>query len=158
MEEIKQDSELVVGEVQKQETQIVKRKKSNLWKKGQSGNPHGRPKKELAITTLAKEMLSERANGNLTKARELMNVLYEIGAGIIPDVKPADRVKAIQELNDRAFGKAKQQIDIDNTISFTVSESAWGESIEGEAEDVEELEEEDYEEDSIEVQTPEDSS
>src|SRR5688572_12186661 len=98
MEEV----QTIVGEVVEE-----KDKYPNRWKPGQpSPNPNGRPKKEFTLTSMAKEMLKEAKNGNKSRAMELMEVLADIATGKVTGAKPSDRVKAIQELFDRGFGKA----------------------------------------------------
>lgn len=153
LEATQMEVEVTQGEEQNQETAIVKKsKKDTKWKKGQSGNPSGRPKKEYSLKTLVDKMMEEKASGNMTKAEQLLHTLYEIA------ITKKDTT-AINILLERWAGKAKAFVEIDNNISFTVSESAWGDdALEADVEDVAELEEGDDEEDSVEIQTPEDSS
>ena len=76
---------------------------SNLkpFKKGQSGNPKGRPKIPDLSQAISK-ILNEEKDGMIA----LDAVLKALRARAIKG-----DVRAIQELLDRAYGKAKQHID-----------------------------------------------
>lgn len=81
--------------------------KGNRFKKGQSGNPKGRPKLP-DIKVLLEEVLGEQKDG-MTAAEALMKKLRSMGA--------AGNLKAIEMLLDRAYGKPKQVIDT-NIVSI----------------------------------------
>ena len=57
-----------------------KKKRSNpnfekhQWKKGQSGNPKGKPKGTLSLTTILRNLLSEPGTDGKTKGDELMEL------------------------------------------------------------------------------------
>ena len=69
------------------------------FQKGQSGNPGGRPKRDPA--EVAKWM--EAAKGNL-------KVLIDIRDN---GEKDSDRIKAIEIIEDRSYGKPLQQVEAD---------------------------------------------
>ena len=71
--------------------------------KGQSGNPNGRPKKLPELDKLMAEVLGEEKDG-ITAAKAILNMLRGKAA--------KGDIKAAQLLLDRAYGKAKQNIDI----------------------------------------------
>jgi hypothetical protein len=71
------------------------------FKKGQSGNPKGRPKLPDLSAAIAK-VLSEEKDG--------LTALDAILAALRAKAAKGD-VRAAQELLDRGFGKAKQTID-----------------------------------------------
>ena len=71
--------------------------------KGQSGNPNGRPKKLPELDKLMAEVLGEEKDG-ITAAKAILNMLRSKAA--------KGDIKAAQLLLDRAYGKAKQNIDI----------------------------------------------
>lgn len=71
------------------------------WKKGQSGNPGGRPKKIPEIQKLLAEVLGEE-NGKIM-AEEVLRAIRK---------KALDGdVRAAELLLDRAYGKAKTNIE-----------------------------------------------
>lgn len=77
-----------------------------VWEKGKSGNPGGRIKQDVQLTTLAKQH-TELALKTLV--------------GIAQDYKapPAARVKASEVLLDRGYGKAHQSIEHSGEIGLT---------------------------------------
>src|SRR5690606_2424174 len=74
--------------------------------KGQSGNPKGRPKRDLDLAELARK-----------DAKKAIEALVEV----ISDKKapPSARVSAAAELLDRGFGRAPQHVDLNATVSFS---------------------------------------
>jgi hypothetical protein len=82
---------------------------SNLkpFKKGQSGNPKGRPKMPNIKKALAK-VLSEEKDG--------MQAVEAVLKALRAKAVKGD-VRAAQELFDRAYGKAKQIAEIDHTTN-----------------------------------------
>ncbi len=93
------------------------------FKKGQSGNPNGRPKKLPEIDKLMAEVMGEEKDG-ITAAQAILNMLRGKAA--------KGDIKAAQLLFDRAYGKSKQQIDVTSqgekvtvpTIIFTKDNKA----------------------------------
>jgi len=77
------------------------------FKKGQSGNPNGRPKKLPDIDELLGNVLGEEKDG-LTAAEAILKALR------LKATK--GDVRAAEVLLDRGYGKAKQFID--NTHEF----------------------------------------
>lgn len=76
--------------------------------KGQSGNPNGRPKKLPELDKLLADVLGEEKNG-LTAAQAILKALL---------VKAAKGdVRAAEVLLDRAYGKTKQQMDVNAHIA-----------------------------------------
>jgi len=72
-------------------------------KKGQTLNPNGRPKKLPEIDKLMAEVMGEEKDG-ITAAQAILNMIRSKAA--------KGDIKAAQLLLDRAYGKAKQQIDV----------------------------------------------
>ena len=99
------------------------------WKPGQSGNPSGRPK---GTRDLAGYVLETTDGG-----KELVDALICIARGVMPNVaaqessrprkdqqvRSADRLKAIEMLLDRGFGRSPQQLDIAHSVSDRPLES-----------------------------------
>ncbi len=83
----------------------------NKFKKGQSGNLSGRPLKLPQLDILMAEVIGADDNGILA-AKRILQALYK--RAIKGDVK------ASEVLMDRAYGKAKQSIDL-NTNEVVVN-------------------------------------
>lgn len=81
---------------------------SKPFKKGQSGNPNGRPKKLPELDKLLADVLGEEKEG-ITAAEAILKALRAKAA--------KGDVRAIEVLLDRAYGKAKQITDTNLTIS-----------------------------------------
>jgi hypothetical protein len=73
------------------------------WKKGETGNPNGRPKKLPSIDLIMTNVMSDEKNG-ITAAEAIIMKLR--------DMATKGDIRAAQLLLDRAYGKAKQDIDI----------------------------------------------
>lgn len=73
------------------------------WKKGETGNPNGRPKKLPALDAIMANVLGQEKDG-VTAAEAIIMKLREMAA--------KGDIKAAQLLLDRGYGKAKQNIDI----------------------------------------------
>jgi hypothetical protein len=84
----------------------------SMFKKGQSGNPNGRPKKLPEIEELLGKILSEEKDGKTAAEAILMALRAKAAKGDI---------RAAEVLLDRAYGKANQYIkeDIHNRIDIT---------------------------------------
>jgi hypothetical protein len=72
---------------------------SNVWRPGQSGNPHGRPKAPVDIAELA------RQHGPRCIA---------VAASLLEDADPRIRLGALVALLDRGFGKPRQAVEIND--------------------------------------------
>ena len=82
---------------------------AHLWKKGQSGNPTGRPKRNRAITQYISEKTAD--------GKKLIDELLKLSVN--EDARDRDRIKAIEMLLERGFGKAVQQIEHGGEVSVT---------------------------------------
>jgi len=72
------------------------------FKKGQSGNPKGRPPKLPAIDEVLAKVLNEKTSNGLTRAE---NILRKMA------IKGETDVRAAEMILDRAYGKPKQKFD-----------------------------------------------
>ena len=70
------------------------------WKKGQSGNPKGRPKKAVYVTTLLKEALGKVPKGEVQERTAAQLVVEALLRECFKG-----NVAAIKEVLDRAEGK-----------------------------------------------------
>ena len=77
------------------------------FKKGQSGNPNGRPKKLPELDKLLADVLGEEKDG-VTAAEVILKALRAKAA--------KGDIRAAEVLLDRAFGKAKQHLDLSTTV------------------------------------------
>lgn len=75
---------------------------SKPFKKGQSGNPNGRPKKLPELDKLLADVLGEEKDGITAAEAILKRLRVEAAKG---------NLRAAEILLDRAYGKAKQRID-----------------------------------------------
>ena len=73
------------------------------WKKGETGNPNGRPKKLPALDLIMANVMGQEKDG-ITAAEAIIMKLREMAT--------KGDIKAAQLLLDRGYGKAKQNIDI----------------------------------------------
>jgi len=76
--------------------------KGHEFKKGQSGNPKGRPPKLPHLDKLLDDVLGEEKDGITAAQAILMSLRKEAAKG---------NVRAAEILLDRAYGKAKQAIE-----------------------------------------------
>ena len=79
------------------------------FKKGQSGNPNGRPRKLPELSVLLADVLGEQTKEGLTAAEDILRAMYA-------RARKGD-TRAAELLLDRAYGKPKQSID--NNITTT---------------------------------------
>jgi hypothetical protein len=79
------------------------------WKSGQSGNPGGRPKR-TPLSDVTREKLQQKIPDDpqcRTYAEAIVDKLIAMALG--------GDIAAIRELHDRAEGKARQTLQIENT-------------------------------------------
>jgi hypothetical protein len=79
------------------------------WKKGETGNPKGRPRKLPELSVLLADVLGEQTKEGLTAAEDILRAMYA-------RARKGD-TRAAELLLDRAYGKPKQSID--NNITTT---------------------------------------
>ena len=77
------------------------------WKKGQSGNPNGRPRHDRCITDLLKLKGEEVESDGKTKLQAVIDRLYM-------KAQEGD-LKAIDMIFDRQEGKAAQKLEVEDT-------------------------------------------
>jgi hypothetical protein len=77
------------------------------FKKGESGNPNGRPKKLPEIAVLLANVLGKEGKDGMTAAEEILMALHA-------RAKKGD-TRAAEVLLDRAYGKPKQTTDTNIT-------------------------------------------
>jgi hypothetical protein len=82
------------------------------WRKGQTGNPKGRPKK-LQITRIFEKILSKPANRRQIQ-ESLMKILVK--GGMAP-------VLLLREMAERTEGKVAQEISVDGSLTLSLAET-----------------------------------
>lgn len=75
------------------------------FKKGQSGNPNGRPKKGLAIADILNAKSSEADESGETMKEKMLRKVYALATG------PRPERWAVEFIADRTEGKALERID-----------------------------------------------
>lgn len=83
------------------------------WKKGESGNPNGRPKGSRNRSTIAKQWLevSQKIKNPITGKEEDLEQQDIMTLALIKKARNGD-VSAYKELMDSAYGKIMQPTDI----------------------------------------------
>ena len=81
------------------------------FKKGQSGNPNGRPKKLPELDKLLADVLGEEKDG-VSAADAILRKLRAMAA--------SGNIRAAEILLDRAYGKAKQTVDMAVTVPSVI--------------------------------------
>ena len=81
------------------------------FQKGKSGNPKGRPKKLPELDKLLADVLGEEKDG-VTAADAILRKLRAMAA--------SGNIRAAEILLDRAYGKAKQTVDMEVTMPTVV--------------------------------------
>ena len=90
---------------------------SKPFKKGQSGNPNGRPKKLPELDKLLADVLGEEKDG-VTAADAILRKLRAMAA--------QGNLRAAEILLDRAYGKAKQQLEHSGTVNLPAPQIIMG--------------------------------
>lgn len=78
------------------------------FKKGQSGNPNGRPKKLPELDKLLADVLGEEKDG-ITAAEAILKKLRQMAAH--------GNLRAAEILLDRGYGKPRQSVDSNITVT-----------------------------------------
>ena len=93
--------------VYRDSTSSRERSLANLRKfqPGQSGNPRGRPKKDIDLAALAQK-----------HAQQAVLTLVEVMTNT--ESPPSARVSAAGEILDRGFGRAPQSLDVEHKLSL----------------------------------------
>lgn len=83
---------------------------SKPFKKGQSGNPNGRPKKLPELDKLLADVLGEEKDG-ITAAEAILKALRAKAA--------KGDIRAAEVLLDRGYGKARQAVEHSGSLTTT---------------------------------------
>jgi hypothetical protein len=119
------------------------------WKKGESGNPNGRPKKSFASINAELKLkgIEQLSKADLIEAYALIfNTDEETLRDIAKDKKTPyafkiillelndnkTRAKALQDYRDYTFGRAIENIDVNNNVTIFELPANGRESKEGE--------------------------
>ena len=91
--------------------------KKHQWKKGQSGNPNGRPKGAKNRSTTARKWLNinVKAVNPLTLEEEQMSQEDLMTLALIKKARQGD-VSAYKALLDSGYGQAKENIDLNSDV------------------------------------------
>jgi Family of unknown function (DUF5681) len=91
--------------------------KSTRFRKGQSGNPSGRPKSSFALERTLRERCIE-----VDPRDRHGRTHYEVIVAKMITVAKKGSVRAFEELNNRLFGKAPQSIALSGNVGLTTRE------------------------------------
>jgi hypothetical protein len=80
------------------------------FKKGQSGNPNGRPLKLPDLDQIMIKVLNEPGSNGLNKMERIFKKLA--------DKAEAGDIRAIELIHDRAYGKLKTMVGVTGAINF----------------------------------------
>ncbi len=84
------------------------------WPKGVSGNPTGQDNNRKSIDTIVREFLEKKSEAKINgKLQEVRNLDLMMEAQLRQSIQKQD-TRAFQALLDRAYGKAKETIEIGN--------------------------------------------
>lgn len=83
--------------------------KATRFKKGQSGNPNGRPKGSISFANKIEAMLREAVKDKNGQEKEMADVIVQ---SLIKQAAMGN-MKAIEYLIDKVDGKAKQSLEIE---------------------------------------------
>ena len=85
-----------------------------LWKKGQSGNPKGRPKGSKNRSTILKELVELRTKGiDPVSGEEVwMSNEYRMAMAVIEKTIAKGDHQALNMILDNIYGKQKDSVDI----------------------------------------------
>jgi hypothetical protein len=86
-------------------------KDAKPFKKGQSGNPNGRPKKIPELRELLANVLGDEKDGKTAAEAILMALRAKATKG---------DVRAAELLLDRAYGKPKQDIELEGSFNTVI--------------------------------------
>ena len=76
---------------------VKTRDNNGMWKQGQSGNPKGRPKKNLCIPDILKEIGQEKGTDGTTNLEMIMRVVFKKAL--------KGEMKAIEYISERLEGR-----------------------------------------------------
>ncbi len=105
---------------------MIPNQEKNQFKKGESGNPNGRPRKLPELDKLLADVLGEEKDG--ISAAELILKALRLKAA-------KGDVRAIEVMLDRAYGKAPQTINhegLPTTVTFNFTDMSGDNSEENE--------------------------
>ena len=92
----------------KQEKNKARPKRPGRWKKGESGNPNGRPKGSVSLVGMLKKLLEENPGEGEAVVKQW-----------IEDAK-GGRFPQLKEMIERIDGKVADKIESDNKVQVTV--------------------------------------
>lgn len=95
---------------------IAEEGKPYHWKPGQSGNPNGRPPKDICITSLVKEFLEQEAKDGKTHAQLVAEAIVKLAE----DYHFKGNVSAIRELLDRIEGRVPETHKVEADVPISI--------------------------------------
>src|SRR4030042_3519824 len=111
MENQEQKSQEAINKEITDKAERKQRRLANLKpvKKGQSGNPKGRPPGSLSLISLLKQELAETIKSRTGEEMEIARALMK---KLVQRALTEDDIKAIKEILDRVEGKPRETMEI----------------------------------------------
>ena len=103
------------------ENTMAKEENLTSWKKGESGNPSGRPKGSLNRSTVAKKWLTTDQEYKNPLTQDLENLSQEdiMTLALINKARKGD-VSAYKALMDSGYGSPKDSLDINTAENINI--------------------------------------
>jgi len=102
-----------------------KRENLRMWKPGQSGNPKGRPKKEICIPDILNTIGKEIPDNQILRNKFPQKTNLEIILQRVYHEALSGKPWAVQFIADRTEGKPRQPIEIDKPEPITIIKDEW---------------------------------
>lgn len=95
--------------------------KDTQFKKGESGNPLGKPVGTKSLSTILKNMLEEEIDVELEDGTKQKKPFQDVIIRALIKQAKKGNMKAIQEIFDRVEGRPNQSIQVDGDMTIGIT-------------------------------------